>query len=190
MNPPEVSGRAFLGIINHVREKHGRDALAPLLPKAPVETRAVFAARILHGTWYPYAAYTGFLRMLQSAFGGGALEYCRTLGMSSGARDINTVFRIYLAIASTERLIRGCSKVWPSYYRNAGTMEAVAWAPDDTLLRISDFPLMAEQHCRLMEGWMTATMNALGVEVIDGHESACVRRGDACHEFRCRWKKR
>ncbi|MBL8951808.1 MAG: hypothetical protein JNK82_13585 [Myxococcaceae bacterium] len=190
MPQPEVSGRAFLGIIAHVREARGPNSIDGLMASTPEVTRAVFKSRILHGTWYPYAAYAGFLSALEAKFGHGDPAYCRHLGASSGVRDINTVFKIYLAIASTERLIRGCSRVWPSYYRNAGTMEAIRWAPDDTLLRIDSFPEMTAQHCRLMEGWMTATMNALGAEVIDGRESACPSRGDAAHEFSCTWKKR
>ncbi len=186
----EVSGRAFLGIINHVREARGPKAIGDLVPSSPAPTRAVFATRILHGSWYPYAAFAGLLSTLETKFGHGDPGYCRHLGANSGMRDINTVFKIYLAIASTERLIRGCSRVWPSYYRNAGTMEAVRWEPEETVLRIQNFPEMTAQHCRLMEGWMTATMNALGVEVIDGRESACPSRGDVAHEFSCKWKKR
>lgn len=187
---PEVSGRAFLGIIKHVKETHGPAAFSELLPTLPASTQKVFTGRILHATWYSYDAYIGLLKGLANKFGGGSSEYCRELGASSGQRDINTVFRIYLAIASTERLIRGCSKVWASYYRNAGAMEAIRWTPDDTLLRITDFPQMAPEHCRLMEGWMITTMNVLGTDVLDGHESACVSKGAPAHEFSCRWKKR
>ena len=190
MSQPEVSGRAFLGIINYVREKYGPKAITGLLPSTPAATQEVFKGRILHGTWYPYAGYVGFLKTLESKFSFGDPSFCRTLGASSGVRDINTVFKIYLAIASTEWLIRGCSKVWPSYYRNAGWMEAIRWSPDDTLLRISGFPAMAPQHCRLMEGWMVATMNTLGVDVLDPRETLCTSRGGAAHEFACRWKKK
>ena len=56
MAAPEVSGRAFLGIINHVREAHGREALTQAIGASPQPTRTVFAGRILHGNWYPYAA--------------------------------------------------------------------------------------------------------------------------------------
>ena len=41
----------------------------------------------------------------------------------------------------------------------------------------------------LMEGWMIATMNTLGVDVIDPRESMCTSRGGTAHEFACRWKK-
>lgn len=190
MSQPEVSGRAFLGIINWAREKQGPKALPDLLPATPAATQAVFKTRIQHSTWYPYEGYVGLLQSLETRYGRGDPSFCRNLGASSGVRDINTVFKIYLAIASTEWLIRGCSKVWPSYYRNAGTMDAIKWSPDDTLLRISGFNAMAPQHCRLMEGWMIATMNTLGVDVINPRESMCTSRGGSAHEFACRWKKR
>lgn len=186
----EVSGRAFLGLINQVRDAHGPGALIELKPLLTGPTAAVFGSRITHAAWYPYAGYVGFLRALTTRYGGGRLEYCRELGRGSGVRDINTVFKIYLAIASTERLIRGCTKVWASYYRDAGTMEAIRWAPEDTMLRISGFPTMAPEHCLLMEGWMVATMNALGCDVLEPRESMCASRGGAAHEFTCKWKKR
>jgi hypothetical protein len=98
---PEVSGRAFLGLINQLRDAHGAKALVELKPFLPPATAAVFNARITHAAWYPYDAYIGFLRALTTKYGKGQLEYCRELGRGSGVRDINTVFKIYLAIAST-----------------------------------------------------------------------------------------
>lgn len=189
---PRASGRAFLGLIRHVNETYGAGAFkAAAAQHMPAATQAVLGSRILHAHWYPYDAYVGVLSGLEAAFGEGRADYGRRLGMASGQRDINTVFKVYLAIASTERLIRSCSKVWASYYENAGTMEATAWAPSNTVLRITGFEAMAPQHCRLMEGWMISTMNALGVDVSDdASESACTSRGDAFHEFRCSWTKR
>lgn len=187
---PEVSGRAFLGLINQVRDAHGPGALIELKPLLPQATAQVFASRITHAHWYSYAGYVGFLRAITIRYGKGRPEYCRELGSGSGVRDINTVFKIYLAIASTERLIRSCTKVWASSCRDAGTMEAIRWAPEDTMLRISDFPTMAPEHCLLMEGWMVATMNALGCDVLEPRESMCAARGGTAHEFTCKWKKR
>lgn len=190
MPTPEVSGRAFLGLIHHLKETKGPGALPGALPQMPPSTREAFATRILHGSWYPYQAYVGLLTGLDARFGTGDGTYCRELGHSSGSRDLSTVFKVFRVLASTERLIRGCSKVWSGYYRDAGAMEAVRWDPQDTMLRISGFPEMAPVHCRLMEGWMTAAMNALGVEVLDGRETACSSRGAPHHEFACRWRKR
>ncbi len=188
---PEVSGRAFLGIIRHVKETHGEAALRQVVAESGDSTAQVFQRRILHSNWYPYEAYASFLEGLARRFGGGDPGYARRLGESSGIRDINTVFRIYLAIASPERLIRGSSRVWSSYYRNAGTMEAIAWDPGGTTLRITGFPGMAKLHCQLMEGWMIATMGALGLKVHeDGRETKCTSLGDPFHEFSCTWSRK
>lgn len=188
---PEASGRAFLGIINHIKQVHGPATLNSVVSEAPDATRKVFQSRILHSGHYPYDAFAGLLTALQTRFGKGDPHYGRKLGASSGKQDINTVFRIYLALSSSERLIRSCSKVWSSYYRNAGEMEAIAWAPERTALRITGFPKMAPIHCQLMEGWMIATMEAIGLQVHDdGRETRCTSRGDPFHEFSCTWSKR
>jgi len=188
--PPEASGRAFLGIIRSVKETHGEPALAEAVASAGDETRKVFASRIRHTGWYPYAAFAHFLTTLEQRFGEGDPGYGRKLGAASGVRDINSMLRIYLAIASPERLIRGCSRVWPTYYRNAGQMEATAWAPERTTLQITGFEAMAPVHCRLMEGWMIATMAALGLRVSESAgEPLCTSRGDPHHEFSCSWSK-
>lgn len=190
-NGPEVSGRAFLGIIRHIKETHGTEALQRAVNGSGEETARIFQNRILHAHWYPYSTYSAFLSSLAREFGEGDPDYGRKLGANSGVRDVNTVFRVYLALASPERLIRGCTKVWASYYRNAGTMEAISWAPTGTTLRITGFPEMARLHCELMEGWMIATMDALGLVVsADGRETRCTSRGDPFHEFSCTWTRR
>ena len=190
MSSPEVSGRALLGLIAHVKETRGPELVQSVLLGLPAAVKPVFASRILHGNWYPYPAYIELLKGIARKSGtvAGAATF-RALGAASGVRDLNTVFKIYVAISSTERLIRSATKVWASYYRNAGSMEAVRWQPDDTMLRIEGFPGMAPEHCALMEGWMIATMKTLGAQVIDGRETKCTSRGDAVHEFACQWKK-
>jgi len=185
---PQASGRAFLGLIRYVKEHHGADEVRRVAEAAPVETRAALAEPIAIDSWYPYAAYVGLLRALDRALGQGDGAYCRLLGSVAGQRDAGTIFRVYIAVASAERLIRSCERIWPTYYRNAGRMVATAWSPDDTVLRIDDFPSMDPLHCRLMEGWMIATMDSIGYRVNDdARESRCPSRGDAYHEFRCSW---
>jgi hypothetical protein len=187
-HPPEASGRAFLGLIHYAKEQHGEAALRRAVAAGPEETQLVFVDRIRGEVWHPYAAYAGFLRVLDQRFGTGDGSYCRLLGSVAGQLDAGVIFRVYLAIASAERLIRSCDRVWLSYYRNAGRMQAESWRPEDTALRIYDFPGMDPLHCRLMEGWMIALMDSIGFRVSDdARESKCATRGDPYHEFRCTW---
>ncbi len=186
----EASGRAFLGLIRYIKDEYGADALQSVIAAGGPTVAPVFAQPIRIMAWYPYTAFGGFLRAIERGVGGGDAGFCRRLGAVAGTRDLGTIFRIYRALASPERLIRACDKVWPSYYRGAGRMEAVTWSPDDTTLRIYDFPDMVPSHCRLMEGWMVSTMRNIGVRVgDDAMETACVARGATYHEFRCSWRK-
>lgn len=184
-----MSGKAFLGLISHIKSEHGPELLGRVVEEGGAQLPAVFSTRISIASWHPYAAYVELLRQIERRLGTGSGEACRELGAVAGRRDLGTIFRLYRILASPRRLIRGCSQVWKSYYRNAGRMEAISWEPDDTTLRIYDFPAMDPLHCRLMEGWMVSTMETIGCRVgADFRESACTSRGDPHHEFRCAWQ--
>jgi len=188
---PEASGRAFLGLVRHIKEKYGEPALRTVVENAALPTRTVFASTIRVFNWYPYESFSGFLSSAVRNVGGGDLNYARNLGAAAGQRDLSTIFRVYVALASAERLIRSCETIWPSYYRNAGRMVAVTWQPTNTTLRIEDFPRMHPAHCKLMEGWMATTMDTIGFRVSsNARETTCVGRGGPYHEFSCTWDRK
>lgn len=187
---PEVSGRAFLGLIRHVREQRDAAFVQKVARDAGPATERVFAERIRMMQWYPYAGYIDLLKTLDQELGTGDGSYCRKLGEAAGQMDLGTIFRVYIALSSPERLIRACKKIWPSYHKHAGRMEAIAWAPERTVLRIFDFAAMHPLHCRLVEGWMLSTMRTLGVQVSDdARETHCMSRGAPFHEFVCSWQR-
>lgn len=190
MSNPEVSGRAFLGLLLHVRQKHGEPTLARIVDKAGPETRRVFESRISKLYWYPYPAFTAFLDAAERTLPPSPRSAAFDLGREAGRRDIGTVLKVYLTLASPERLIRACRLVWPSYYKNAGRMEAIEWQPGNTVLRIFDFPDMHRLHCKLMEGWMISTMESLGLRVgPDARQTRIAGQGAPYHEFWCTWSR-
>jgi len=187
----EVNGKAFLGIIRWAREHGDADLIQRAVAKSGAGLEEAFSTRILKTAWYRYPLFTDFLVSLDVEAGSSDGVFCRRLGAEAGLRDLNTIFRIYRVVASPERLIRSCTSVWESYYRGAGRMEAVEWKPEATVVRIYDFPQMHTHHCRLMEGWMIATLELIGAEVsADAEEKKCTSLGDEFHEFRCTWTKR
>src|SRR5687768_13939321 len=56
-NKPEVSGRAFLGIIRYVKEKHSPAELTKAISDAGDATRRAFDRRIQVVDWFPYEAF-------------------------------------------------------------------------------------------------------------------------------------
>lgn len=180
---------AFLGLIRAVKHAQGADGISAILDRAPTATQLACSERIRRTGWYPYEGFTGFLEATDASLGTGDLMYCRELGRAAAQMDLKTTFGEFLAKASTENLIRGCTMVWSTYYRGAGNMTAIAWQPERTVLRIHDFPDMHPGHCRLMEGWMVEAMELVGTSVHPGDwEPKCMSRGDPFHEFACTWE--
>ena len=123
----QVNGRAFLGILKYIKSTRGPQAVESIIAAGNDPCRATFAQPIRMMGWYPYPAFVGFLHGLERTFGkAGQPSFCRELGDAAGARDLGTIFRVYRTLSSPERLIRACDKVWLSYYRHAGRMEAVS----------------------------------------------------------------
>jgi hypothetical protein len=186
-----VSGRAFLGPIRHVRDRHGAAELRRLIELAGPAAQRVLAERVSKLGWYPYEAFAQFLDAAERTLPKSSRGVSFELGSVAGKQDLGTVLKIYVALSSPERLIKSCKLVWPSYYRNAGRMEAVEWQPESTLLRIYDFPKMDRLHCRLMVGWMIATMESLGFLVNgDARQTQFMGDGAPYHEFHCSWQRR
>ncbi len=185
--PPRARGLAFTGLLKIASEKFGREAVELSTRDAP-EVRAIIGTRISGLRGYPYPAFAEFLAALRVGLGGGDPLFCRWLGAEAARRDLATVFTTYTVKPSPERLIQACSGVWSSYYENAGTMEAVSWLPERTIVRIVGFRAMSPDHCRLMEGWMVSAMEVIGIEVHPGSgETVCTSKGGSFHEFACQW---
>jgi hypothetical protein len=186
---PRVSGRALLGLLAFAKEQGGKPAIDEVIALLSPATAGVFAERLQVLKFYPYSAYIELLGALKRRFGRPNDAFFRRVGATAGARDLGTMFKVYVALASPERLIRSCGRVWSSYYQNAGTMTAVSWDENDTRLRVEGFPKMDRAHCELMEGWMLATMKQIGVIVgDDARETTCASHGGPYHEFACTWR--
>lgn len=181
---------AFLGLLKQLRTQFGAAAVADAIPSWGVGIAEVCAHRLGKTDWYPYAAFVELLEGAERDFGTGDGALVRSVGEAAARRDLSGgAFSILRVLSSPRHLIGSCERVWPRYYDNAGRMIAVAREPDNTVLRILEFPTMARMHCRMMEGWMTSAMSQLGADVLPGgRETMCMHDGAAHHEFSCQWR--
>lgn len=181
---------AFLGVLKELRAAAGADPVAHALPYWGADLAAVVKDRIVATDWYPYAAFAQLLAGAERELGDGTGALSRELGHAAARNDLRGAFAVLKLLASAQHLIGACERVWPRYYRNAGRMVSVSTRPENTVVRIHDFPGMAPEHCKMMEGWMISAMDVLGVTVLPGaEESMCASKGAPYHEFTCKWKK-
>lgn len=184
----EAIGAAFLGIIRYVKDHRGKDYLDAILQQCDEEFKKIFARKIITVGWYPYRAYGDFLTLADRSMGRGDGELCREIGKFAAVRDMDTIYSIYKEKAKPIQLVRDGGIIWKSYYRNAGRFETISDKPENTVLRIMEFPEMFPVHCRLMEGWMTEVMRLAGAKIIrEVREQLCTSKGAPYHEFTCAW---
>lgn len=187
----QANGRAFLGLIRFIKKTHGAQGdvvLEQVIKDAGPLAQKVFAERIRVQSWHPYPAFVDFMRAMDRKLGHADPEFFRKVGSLAGQVDINTILRVYLSMASADRLIHSCGKVWESYYKDAGQMVAISTDANNTVVRILDFPEMHPHHCALMVGWMTASLQSIGIKLHSGEETRCMHLGDPYHEFKGNWK--
>ena len=164
-----IRGMAFLGAIRHIKRSHGSEMLTRVIRDAGPDAQEAFSRPISGLALHPYAAFVGLLLSVDRNLGKGDLK-------------------VYAVRPSAENMIRACTPIWGMYIDDAGVMEAVDVRPENTVLRIEGFPDMHPAHCRLMEGWMIAAMDVVGVSVLPGaRERECTSTGGNWHEFWCQW---
>lgn len=182
-----VRGSALLGPLCHYHELHGREGRAELIASLDWRARQVFSKRIRTTGLYAYAPFTALLRAIDLRCGNGDLSYCEVLGRDAAMADMRSGFSELSRVSPPGRLLRNCGRVWERHYEQ-GTMRAVSWGPEGTVVRIEGFAGIDQAHCRLMKGWLRGALEALGVRVdADPTEACCAARGDDHCEFRCTW---
>lgn len=185
----KIRGLAFLGAIRHIKHSYGQEKLTELIRDGGPHVRETFRSRVNGLALYPYDALIELLVAVDKKFGKGDLEYCKVVGDLAARNDLETIFKVYKIKPSPEKMIVACTPIWGMYTEDAGYMEAVSTDPKGTILRITGFPKMHPAHCRLMEGWMIAAMDIVGVNVLPGAcETECMSEGGRYHEFWCQWQ--
>lgn len=185
----EVSGKSFLGFIRALKEKGGGALLRQAIADMDEPTRAMFSKRILISGWYPYPAFLCSLGVTVRHLELDPPNELKKLGKLSANRDLSNIFAIFKLILRPERLIKSCGVFWHKYYRNAGDIEAIAWQPDHTIIRITDFPDMDPRHCEYVNGYMMGLMEEINFRMLTDQETMCQSRGDPYHEFLYSWTK-
>ncbi len=185
----KIRGLAFLGATRHIKRSYGQEKLTQIIREAGPEAQATFSRRINGLALYPYQALVELLVTVDQVLGTGDLTYSRTVGDVAARHDLETIFKVYAIRPSPEKMIEACTPIWGMYTEDCGFMEAVSTDPHNTVLRITDFPEMHPTHCLLMEGWMIAAMDVIGVRVLpNARETECTSRGGRYHEFWCQWE--
>jgi predicted hydrocarbon binding protein len=189
-NEPMVKGASLIGFFKYVKELKDEEAiLEKVLDALPQGSADICRHKVIAVADYPYSLFVDFIRAIDKVIGVGDLSVCEILGRYAASRDIQAFIETFKSEVKPQDLFRAADIMWKSYHINSGAIEAEDTSPDNSVIRICNFPRMDPAHCRLMEGYLSHAMIEIGGSwTEDVHEVKCCSRGDPYHEFQGKWK--
>ena len=174
MAEPEYSAAAFNSVVRSIRELASADSLRETLAALPADTRELVDHPPLAIAWISYRHSFALVRAAHDhAF---ERDDARTMQVAqrSVIRDMATIHRMFIRLATVEYVVGRAAKLWDSYWRNNGSV---------TLERVDARRLVVRyqgvQHatrlfwimqCGVMRGLAEATgMKDAAVTIEEGH---------------------
>jgi hypothetical protein len=190
-NKPYVKGAALVGFIKFIKDRPDGDSkLEEVISKLPEKSRELCESRIISVGDYPYTLFVDLIVTIDKVLGNGDYSVCEELGHFAGARDIEMFKKMFNKDPDPQDLFRAGDIMWRSYQQNSGKWDIVDDSPDLTIIRILEFPEMAQPHCQLIVAWMEQAMIEAGGNWLGKlKQTKNMNLGDEYHEFQGKWQK-
>jgi hypothetical protein len=126
MAEPEVKAQAFLSRIDALRAMLSTDELETLLTQVPPDVAELVRHPPLAMTWVDARKWARLIADAHRLSFKGDDVKVMEWGRNSMSRDLNTVFRALLSLASPLFMAKRATSMFDQLNRNNGTMQAVA----------------------------------------------------------------
>ena len=182
----KIKGFAIRGLLRYVKESGFPGGIPAALAELPPSTAEAFQRRILHASWYPYAAYGDLLAVVDRVLGRGDLSLMPEIGRFAARGDAGAGFKVVAFFTSVETLLRRSSLFWERYC-DTGSFETTDVQAGSGIGMLKDFPDVAPSHCHLLTGWIDGMARVAGAKTVAVEKTLCVHRGDRWCEYRGTW---
>ena len=182
----QIKGAAIRGTLKFVKQSGFAGGIPAIIAKLPPDVRPIYDTKILSADWYPYAAYSSLLSVVDREVGRGDLSLMPQLGHFAVRQDVSSVLKIVSIFASVEKLLSRGTFFW-SRTCDRGRVEVVEPGGHQTVIALQDFPDVAATHCHVLIGWLEGLALAVGAKSARVVKSRCVHRGDDRCEYRGDW---
>jgi hypothetical protein len=187
---PLVKGVVLIGFIDSVKGlPQGEALLKEIISALPEQSAKVVGGMIVAIAEYPYKVFVDCLKAAVEVSGKGDLEKAKDFGKYRSSMVIRAFLKNSGNRLSIHDLMLVGDLLWKSHHINSGYLKLEDSSPENSILRIYEFPQMDPVHCKYMEGYLGQAMEEVGAVWIEElREVKCCSRGDNYHEFRGTWK--
>jgi hypothetical protein len=181
----KVKGVVILNAREFALANGGDAAWKKVLERTTPEDAETMAAVIPVG-WYDMGLYDRANRALAETLGGSPEQVMEACGRFAAERDLRTIHRLFLRLASPAYVIERSAGFW-SRFQDSGTWSVVREPPNRVRATLRDWGSTDELTCVRLGAYMFRLFQLVGARNGVMHRTACRARGDEACVFDAQW---
>ena len=182
-------GFTLLGALAFIDERYGGDARQRVIASMDAASRSVLSQSILTSGWYPFRVQVGLYEAIDRVLGDGDLALCWEIGEYTCEREMTTIHKMFLRLASLELWIKSAGLMWGRYYSQGG-LDVEEIGDRQGAVRVVDFDPLSKAFCYDFGGWLPRTLELNKRTEVSVEHSECVLDGAPHCRYVGRWAKR
>jgi hypothetical protein len=164
---------------------NGADAWARVSSSMGADDRRTLESAIAIG-WYPLAMYARLIRNIDAVLGTGDLTQVTRLGRFEAERDLKTIHRVFLRLASPTFLLDQTASYWGRFH-DTGVWKIEKTAPRAAVGHLDGWGCVDEALCRELLAYLTRAFELTGGRSVNMSHPVCrARSGPRC-TFTLQW---
>ena len=182
---PKTKGVGFSNVKSFTVERYGQDGWEKVLARLTKDEREELASIVAVG-WYSLPFYAKLIRVVDQVHGYGDLGLLIQLGRFEAEKDLTTLHRMLLRLASPAFAVEKTAEYWRRFH-DTGT-----WTMSregDTGLRgvLEGWGCVDLALCRELQGYLMRTLELVGAKNVTCEHVRCRAKGDPACIFVGKW---
>lgn len=164
MAVPSSKAAGFITVVNVLREECDPADFARYAAALPAATAALVEVAPMAIAWLPIDHFYALVDTAQAVLFGGKDERVVAVGHRSIGRDVGTLYRAFVRLASPEYVMSRTAQLWGAYNRDHGTVTVVMRSPTAADVTYAGIPPRAPAaFWAFQRGALRAVLEATGV---------------------------
>lgn len=180
-----VKGAPVKSTVQYIVTQLG-DRAPAFAAQLPPGSREWFSSPILATKTYDAEELAKLMEHYAKFVGGEPEGVYLEMGRASADYSLNTIHRMFLAIATPEMMVPRGAAAWNSYY-DQGTMKAVTEGPGTAVMQLTGVKLPHRAICMRIAGWMERFVDLASGKKASILHTQCTLKGGTMEEWTGRW---
>ena len=184
-NVARTKGVSFINVRAFGLERAGESGWQRVLGELSASERDELATVVAVG-WYDLGLYARLIRNVDRVLGSGNLMLLRELGRFEADRDLTTVHRLFIRMASPAWVIEKTMEYWRRFH-DTGQWKVHRESGQAVTGTLAGWGVVDEALCVELTGYMPRVVELAGARSAQMAHPSCRARGDQSCDFRLSW---